>query len=203
MLDKRLIIIIGFLILAGVIAWAFIESSKPLPGEHLADLGRDHVADEIEVQYNSNPPTSGSHNADWIRKGVYSHPENDRYLIHSLEHGFVIMSYNCDFAQSLIPTAYAHLGEEEEATSSSIATGSARLSEAFKSDDCQKLKDGLVSVYNKKGQKKLIVVPRPNLDSKLALTAWRRIDKFNELDIARIEKFIDTHRDKGPEQTME
>lgn len=202
-MNKKIIIISSILGIIGIIAWAFFESSKPLPGEFIADLGREHVEVGTEVKYNSNPPTSGSHYVDWIRPGVYSHPEDDKYLIHSLEHGYIIMSYNCDFKKSLIPVAYAHLGEEEEAIGASDATGSAKLPESFKSEDCQRLKDDLVVIYNKKGQKKLIVVPRPNLDGKIALTAWRRLDKFNDFNEERIIKFIDAHRDNGPEKTME
>lgn len=193
-----------------VIAWAFFESSKKLPGIEYQDQGRDHIPITENFEFNSNPPTSGKHNADWIRAGIYETPKEDPYLVHSLEHGYVIISYNCTFKQSLIPTSYAH-GLEEDLDQGPLATESAsteasrtaNLSEDFRSDECHKLVDQLISIYEKKGKKKLIITPRPNLDARIALTAWRRLDKFNQFDESRIIKFIDALRDQGPEKTME
>ena len=174
---KKKFIIGGIVVfLLGVfLVWLFVESSKPLPGQKMADLGRKHVPFGEKVEYNSNPPTSGPHDEDWIRTGVYEREKDDRNLIHSLEHGYVIMSYKC-----------------------LEATGSASLNEG-----CKVKKDQLAKIYEKKGKKKLIVVPRENLETNFALTAWTYLDKFDEFDQTRIEKFIDAHRDQGPERTME
>lgn len=208
-MDKRIIIAALAVFIIGVLIWVFVESNKPQPGQKIDDLGRNHVAVGTRLDYNSNPPTSGSHFADWKRADVYSTPQEDGYLVHSLEHGYVIVSYNCSYKGksdqgSLISKIYAHGLEENGATPSGQgATSSTSLSEEFKSEDCHQLVDQLISVYEKKGKRKLIVTPRPNLDSKIALTAWRRIDKFNEFDEQRITKFIDAYRDHGPEQTME
>lgn len=197
------------------LAWLFIESSKPLPGEKIADLGRDHVPIGENVEYNSNPPTSGKHYEEWIRAGVYEEEKDDRNLVHSLEHGYVIMSYNCDkkisnfklfFKLPLagqISNVYAHGIEEEVNQSTEEATGSSGLSDNFRSEECHNLVDQLISIYEKKGKTRIIVLPRPNLDSRIALTAWNYIDKFDVFDQERIEKFIDTHLNQGPEKTME
>lgn len=207
---KKLIIVFSILFSLAILVWIYFETEKEGPGQKIEDLGRDHVEVGTEVKYNSNPPTSGPHYTDWIRFGVLETPRDDRYLVHSLEHGFVIISYNCSFKRSLIPQALAHGLEEEEATASAqSATPSAQLSEEFKSDDCHKLVDNLIQIYEKKGKNKLIVIPRPNLDVKVALTAWGRLDKFNPSfnlsneDKKRIESFIDAYKNKGPEQTME
>lgn len=201
-------IIIGVivLLLIAFLAWLFMASSKPLPGEKIADLGRGHVQIGTVVDYNSNPPTSGKHYEDWIRSGVYETSKDDRNLVHSLEHGYVIMSYNCDKLVtsnwSLVTSAYAH-GLEEEATESAEATTSAQLPNSFTSAECHKLVDQLIAIYEKKGKIRLIVIPRPNLDAKIALTAWNYIDKLNDFDEERITKFIDAHLNMGPEKTME
>ncbi|MFQ5794557.1 MAG: DUF3105 domain-containing protein [Candidatus Bipolaricaulia bacterium] len=47
---------------------------------------------------------------------------------------------------------------------------------------------------------RLIVAPYPGLDHDIALTAWGRIDKFDEFDRDRIEAFIQAYRNQGPEQ---
>ena len=97
---------------------------------------------------------------------------------------------------------YAH-GVEEEATSGAEVTSSDQLSAEFKTEDCHKLVDQLISIYEKKGKTRLIVVPRPNLDARIALTAWGYLDKFSDFYEQRITKFIDAHLNQGPEKTME
>ncbi len=210
-MEKKIIIAVATIFIVGILVWVYFESNKPQPGQKIADLGRDHVDISTKVDYSSNPPTSGAHNADWTRAGVYELPRKDAYLVHSLEHGYVIISYNCaKRSNSLIPKAFAH-GVEEEATEAAtpnindiqIATESADLPQAFKADECHSLVDQLISVYEKKGKRKLVVIPRPNLDARIALTAWGRVDKFEQFDQKRIEKFIDAYRDQGPEKTME
>lgn len=171
--------IISIVILAAFIAWVFIESSKPLPGQKFSDLGRKHVT--TEVKYNSNPPTSGDHYADWVRAGVYDTSKDDRNLVHSLEHGYVIMHYKCSDGQ-----------------------GKSEASQSAKQDaQCEEKKNKLAKIYEKKSKRKLIVVPRENLDTNFALTAWTYLDKFDVFDEERFTKFIDAHKDQGPEKTKE
>lgn len=190
-------LIIGF--------WYLIKiGTTPLPGEEVADQGRDHVASGTKVAYHSNPPTSGAHYEEWEKAGIYKAVLLDEKLVHSLEHGFIIISYNCDYQiQAKIPFSlrgkvYAH-NEENNATPSAHLD----VVEWQNNKDCQDLTTKLENLAS--GQKlwKLIVVPRPNLDGRIALTAWRRIDKFNQFDEQRIVRFIKAFRNNGPEQTMD
>ena len=151
--------------------WVIKESNKPLPGQFFENQGRDHVTQEKwdKFKYNSNPPTSGPHDPVWTKAGIYNKPQGDGHLVHSLEHGYVIISYNC------------------------------------KADEksCTDLVKQLSDVANEQKLWKLILVPRPELDTRIALTAWTRIDKFNTFDKDRMVNFISAFRDHGPEQTME
>lgn len=54
--------------------------------------------------------------------------------------------------------------------------------------------------YEKYGRK-IIVTPRAKNDSDIALAAWNRLDKFSleEYSDERVDKFIQAHRNKGPE----
>ena len=48
--------------------------------------------------YNSDPPTSGPHYAEEADAGFYDeniYPYHAGYLVHNLEHGYVIFWYNC------------------------------------------------------------------------------------------------------------
>jgi hypothetical protein len=199
---------IGIVVVFAIVWWLGNELSKPLPGQAVADLGREHVPDGTKVNYNSNPPTSGPHFVDWTRAGVYDKPVSDGHLVHSLEHGYVIISYNCLSlqAESYQPISYVLAHEEELVSTSSAAeaTDSAEITDSsWQSKECYDLISRLTAIYERKGKRKLIVIPRPNLDTLIALTAWTRIDKLDKFDEKRIENFIDAWRDKGPEKTME
>jgi hypothetical protein len=195
--------IIGALIL-GLLAWVYQQTTIPIPGQKLEALSRNHVSIGTAVEYNSNPPTSGDHYANWVKAGIYETPYDDRNLVHSLEHGYIIVSYNCDYGiapreDSLTPS----VTPSQMTTSNPEASSGAALSENFQSDECKQLVGQLSDVFNRKGPHKMIVIPRPTLDSKIALTAWAYLDKFNDFSEDRINQFTDAHRDLGPEQTME
>lgn len=207
-MDKKFIWIgVAIVIVGAFLVWLFIESSKPLPGQKQSDncdnyidfskipelnqaedKCRAHVGVGSPVNYPTNPPTHGPHYEEWTRAGVYTEPKNDGNMVHSLEHGYVIMHYRCN------------LGGSQEASASAIATPSGKLDTQA---ECDQRKSELEKIYEKKGKRKLIVVARPNLDTNFALTAWSYLDKFDDFDSGRIEKFIDAHRDNGPERTME
>jgi hypothetical protein len=42
----------------------------------------------------------------------------------------------------------------------------------------------------------VILAPYPDMDTRIALTAWQRIDQFNDLDVERIDRFIRAYRGK-------
>jgi len=56
--------------------------------------GRDHVAGQ--VRYRANPPTSGPHSPTPAGDGIYADPPPTEELVHSLEHGRVIIQYQED-----------------------------------------------------------------------------------------------------------
>ena len=47
------------------------------------------------IQYKNNPPTSGPHYPTWTRPGLYTDPQDTGYWVHSLEHGYIVILYNC------------------------------------------------------------------------------------------------------------
>lgn len=214
-MSKKWIIsgIIIVLIVIAFLVWLFVESSKPLPGTKIDDLGRGHVQIGTEVTYNSNPPTSGKHYGDWVRAGVYDSERDDRNLVHSLEHGYVIMHYKCsEHSENSENQTISESDSQKEATSGSLVSSDQSGTPSpsvptesgyLFSEVCKVRRDQLAKIYDSKGKHKLIVVPRPNLDTNFALTAWTYLDKFNDFDQSRIEKFIDAHIEQGPEHTME
>jgi len=201
--------------------------TKPLPGEAVAALGRDHVTDIAGVNYNSNPPTSGPHFAVWAKPGTYDRLISDGYLIHSMEHGYVIIWYDCSklssgYSPFAVGKVYAHdepvaqssdsgellkhmkiqpTGDTSWFTPTNPPEVEVELPESFKTDSCKDLVSKLSGFT--KVAKMVIVAPRLNLDSLVTLTAWGRIDKLDSADEARMVTFIKTFHDHGPEKTME
>jgi Protein of unknown function (DUF3105) len=54
-----------------------------------------HVAGCSAIDYATNPPSSGEHYPIWADFGVYDFPLPRGYWVHNLEHGAVVVSYNC------------------------------------------------------------------------------------------------------------
>jgi hypothetical protein len=75
---------------------AALEAGRAAAGSEgvqtFPEAGRDHIdAGEQPDNWNSNPPTSGDHLANWLQPGVYESEQDMRAMVHSLEHGYVLM----------------------------------------------------------------------------------------------------------------
>ncbi len=164
-----IIAFIVLLILAGGY-WIIKEATKSLPGEFVASLGNKHIESVTTPHdpYNSLPPTSGSHLGSKAEWGIHDNPISDELQIHNLEDGGVMVQYNCILSKD----------QQNEATKS-----------AGQSEECKQLIAQLTDTV-KKYSDKVVLAPYPKLDTKIALTAWTRIDKFNDFDKERVEKFI-------------
>lgn len=92
---------IGAVVLA-IIGFVIWQGFRPTVGESIRIMAgsSQHISAEVDPgEYNSNPPTSGPHYADGALAGFYDeniYPFPAGYLVHNLEHGYVIFWYNCD-----------------------------------------------------------------------------------------------------------
>jgi Protein of unknown function (DUF3105) len=60
----------------------------------LPNAGGTHIADNAQPSnWNSNPPTSGDHTVTSLPGGFYQVEQDERQLLHSLEHGYVAIQY--------------------------------------------------------------------------------------------------------------
>jgi hypothetical protein len=141
------------------------KSEKP-PGQEVPSLGNTHIqaTGDAHVPYNSDPPTSGPHMPGIAPWGMYDRPIPKEYQVHNLEDGGVLVQYSC-------PKGCPDLIKKLEA---------------------------MFLKYKKRAEsekkyKHLLIAPYPQMDSRLALTAWTRIDKLNEYDEARINRFIEAY----------
>lgn len=89
---------VGLAVLAiiGLIIW---QGARPRAGEKISIMASTHITvDSDPGTYNSDPPTSGPHYAEEALAGfhdtnTYQYPAG--YLVHNLEHGYIIFWYNC------------------------------------------------------------------------------------------------------------
>jgi hypothetical protein len=225
---KKIILIIAALVASLIfLIWLFIASNKPLPGISELQDGRNHIPEGSKTNYKFNPPTAGDHYPSWITKGFYDEPRPDGNLVHSLEHGYIVLWYDCEnkvqSAEGVVPSrlftyhfslknfsSQALLITSIHAQTMGMTTGSegspsAKLSDlpkAFSDGSCDNLKNQIKSILNQ-DQHKLIAVPRVGLDAPLILTAWGRAEKLTSVDTRKIKDFISAFRDNGPEHTDE
>ena len=57
--------------------------------------GASHVAACTPVSYGTSPPSSGNHYPVWAAYRVYDAPVPHGFTVHDLEHGAIVVSYNC------------------------------------------------------------------------------------------------------------
>ena len=87
---------LGVLAIIGLILW---QGARPRPGEEIPVMNSTHITvDSDPGEYNSDPPTSGHHypeeaQARFYDTNSYKYPAG--YLVHNLEHGYIIFWYNC------------------------------------------------------------------------------------------------------------
>ncbi len=149
-----------------------VRPAQPVGQEQiLSTQGNSHIADgsRSPTAYNSTPPTSGPHYPGIAPWGSYTRPFVYEQLLHNLEDGGVVIYYQC-------------------------------------ADGCSDLVDQLDSVVQPylSQNKHVVLVPNDpawtndgsatwhtDMGSRIALTAWQRLDKFDDFDAARIRQFID------------
>lgn len=75
-------------------------NSLPAVGQAIDEMPHTHVNPPAQITYTHSPPTSGCHyNLGYgdapIQAGVYNQPVAQEYWVHNVEHGYVVVLYNC------------------------------------------------------------------------------------------------------------
>ncbi|MDP9000303.1 MAG: DUF3105 domain-containing protein [Myxococcota bacterium] len=145
--------------------------------DELPILPAIHVPISTDIQWNSNPPSSGGHYPVWAAYQEYSSPVPRGYYVHNLEHGAVVLLYNCGGANC--PDIVAAL---------QTAAG------AIPSDPlCASAGEGV--------RVRAVITPDPLLDVPVAATAWGWTYKAQCADLPTLKQFAMDHYGHGPETT--
>jgi hypothetical protein len=136
------------------------------------DEGALHIACVDPTSYMTNPPSSGNHYSCWAAYQTYTAPIPWGNLVHSLEHGAIVMTYNCP-----------------DGCAADVAAMQAFI-------DRQPLDSNCGTTL---GKNRLILMPDPDLDVRFAASAWDWTLKANCFDPAAYQRFYDDHYDHGRE----
>jgi Protein of unknown function (DUF3105) len=66
---------------------------------------------EGPIEYDRKPPTNGDHAPLWQNCGFYDEPIQDRYAVHSMDHGVVWITYRPDLPQQQLQTLRSYGNE--------------------------------------------------------------------------------------------
>ncbi|MBX3209673.1 MAG: DUF3105 domain-containing protein [Labilithrix sp.] len=133
--------------------------------------GVRHVPEGTPLTYCSNPPSSGDHYAVWAAFQQYSAPVDWPYLVHSMEHGGVVLLYKCD-PPGCPEIVDALVKVRDEAAADAICTD---------------------------GSKRIIIAPSPTIPTKVAAAAWGKTYRADCVDAPTLSAFVGENVGKGPE----
>lgn len=93
------VVVVGII---GFLVWNLTRPSLGLEVPIMPNSG-DHVEPGTAIEYSTSPPTSGPHYGNSLPPDFYEEadlaslsPNPEGYLVHNLEHGHVVLWYNCE-----------------------------------------------------------------------------------------------------------
>lgn len=134
--------------------------------------GFTHVAACSELDFTTYPPVGGPHYGSWAAFQTYTAPVPWGFLMHSMEHGAVVIAYRCDEACPELVAELQALIDERPADP--LCNGRARPT-------------------------RMILVPDPDLEQPIAAVAWERMYSATCLDAPSLRAFIDEAYGHGRE----
>lgn len=136
--------------------------------------GFTHVAVCSHVTYSTKPPSSGDHYPIWAAYRSYSTTIPEGFWVHDLEHGAVVLSYNCPGGcASDVNAAESWIAGLSDDPLCNPSAGDPRL--------------------------RVIMTPDPNLDVKFAASAWGWTLRADCFDPVAFGSFAQAHYGHGPE----
>jgi hypothetical protein len=169
--------LVVFLIFAvGSIIGVLRSAGREAVGEEVEIMESiNHVDDGTDVEYSTNPPTSGEHYNVPMPAGFYNEGDvgvafPESHIVHSLEHGYVVFWYNC---------------------------------EALTDAECQQMKTAIMAIMEEYGNTELIAFPWPGMDEPLVMTSWGQMLRFDshDFDVDAASNFVEVNRNhpRSPE----
>jgi len=132
---------------------------------------RHHVAEGMPVPYQTRPPIAGPHyDTPYSPYGVVDHTILPGFWVHNLEHGAIVVLYNC-------PAGCPDLVAQIRALIATLPPNR----------------------NNPGGAPRLLAIPYSAMDHRLSLIAWGHLRELDSFDGRRIATFYTAFVDQGPE----
>lgn len=136
------------------------------------DEGAVHISCTSPTDYLTDPPSSGNHYNCWAAYQTYAAPIPWGNLVHSLEHGAMVIVYNCP-----------------EGCADDVATIQSFIDGLPLDKDCAP----------SLGRNRIILMPDPMLDVRFAASAWTWTLRADCFDPGAFRQFFNDHYDHGRE----
>jgi hypothetical protein len=132
--------------------------------------GGNHIPACMAATHTTNPPASGSHYPVWPFFRAYDKPVPWGYLLHAMEHGVVVIAYNCP-----------------DGCAADVAAATAVMEAVPRKSGCAKPRPPV------------ILTPDPTLSVRFAAASWGHILRASCFDSQAFLRFATTHANQGPE----
>jgi hypothetical protein len=130
-----------------------------------------HVPLCLPIGYSTNPPSSGQHYPIWAQYKRYKSPVAHGFWVHDLEHGAIVVTYNCpggcDAELAALEAMVAKLPVDP-----TCAPPVAR---------------------------RVVITPDPDLDTRFAASAWGKYIKSDCFDLDTLKAFYNAFYASAPE----
>jgi hypothetical protein len=152
-------------------------NSRPPVGQAVDEMPATHLTPPATAKYLHDPPTSGCHYSlagqAPVPAGAYDKPIGPEYWVHNLEHGYIVVLYNCP---------------EPPGCSDDFN----KLHDWFKSLPADP--GGAV------GYAKVLILPWSTMKPKFAVVAWDWYDDLGStLKLDEVQRFYDNHVNQSTE----
>jgi hypothetical protein len=149
------------------------DASCPVTIEQHSLQPATHVAIPSDIQWDSNPPSSGAHYPIWAAFQAYTTPVPRGFYVHDLEHGAVVFLYNCG-----------------DAGCADVALALQAISDSLPDDPL---------CAGQGARVRTVITPDPLLDVPVAAAAWGWTYKAECVDAPTLKQFAADHYGHGPE----
>jgi hypothetical protein len=113
-----IVVVAVVVVLAAVLGGGSSDEKLSIGGcvaETIAEQGREHAAEPPEgYEYDSFPPTSGTHSPSPAIYNFYTDPVDQFLLIHNLEHGAVVVQYGDEVPEETVAEIRAWYESDSE-----------------------------------------------------------------------------------------
>jgi hypothetical protein len=145
-------------------------------GETFPIASQWHIDEGLEASdWNSDPPTSGEHYPRWAPAGFYEEAIADEFLVHNLEHGYIVIYYNCSGLSDDECVVYKFAIQAAMAAAGNDPTTQTP---------------------------KLIAVPRPGMENPITYTSWGRLYRATTFAPEELLLFVSLYRSQAPEGSL-